>query len=264
MKEVGLRRLFVALGGAVLATLAYWALAQPAPPPIASLFPTGAIVYLEARDFASLLADWNASPEKTAWLGSSNYEAFSRSDLFLRLAQAQTEFAAAAGVPPDYALLTSVAGANSALALYNIGNLEFLYLTRVASARALDTTLWKGRGNYQTRRAGGVDYYVKRDPTGFRTVAFAYSGDTLILATTEDLIAGALELLNRQARPSIVSEKWFADAVQAAAPGANDLRLVYNMQRLTQTPHFRSYWAQRNVPALREFSSGVSDLERAN
>jgi hypothetical protein len=259
-----MKRFLVAFGGAVLGGIAYWALAQPAPPPIATLFPSGAVVYLEARDFASLLADWNGSAEKSAWLGSSNYEAFSRSDLFLRLAQAQTEFAGAAGVPPDYALLLSVAGTSSALALYNIGNLELLYVTHVGSARALDTALWKSRGSYQTRRAGGVDYYVKRDPTGFRTAAFAYSGDTLILATTEELIAGALELLARQSRPSVVSEKWYADAVQAAQPGANDLRLVYNMQRLVQTPHFRSYWTQRNVPDLREFSSGVSDLERSN
>src|SRR5580704_10659720 len=103
-----MRRMLAISGGAVLAA-AYWALAQPAPPPIASLFPAGALLYLEAKDFGSLLADWNGSAEKTAWLGSSNYEAFSRSHLFLRLGQAQSEFAAAAGVPPDYALLTSVA-----------------------------------------------------------------------------------------------------------------------------------------------------------
>ena len=256
------RRLLMTFGGVALAAVAYWALAQAVPPPMPSLFPAGALLYLEARDFGALLSDWNGSTEKSTWLGGSNYAVFSRSHLFLKLAQAQAEFAAAAGVPPDYALLTSVAGTNSGLAIYNIGDLEFLYVTHLASARAMDTALWKARGNYQTRRAGNVDYYVKQDAASHRNVAFAYTGDTLILATREDLIGGALELLARQPRPSVVSEKWFADSVQAAQPGSHDLRMVYNLERLVATPHFRSYWAQRNVSSLREFSAGLSDLER--
>ena len=256
------RRLLIISSGVALAAAAYWVMAQNAPPPMPSLFPAGALLYLEAKDFGGLLADWNGSTEKSAWLGGSNYQVFSRSHLFLKLAQAQTEFAAAAGVPPDYAMLSSVAGTNSGLAIYNIGDLEFLYVTHLASARTMDTALWKARGNYQTRRAGNVDYYVKQDPASHRYAGFAYTGDRLILATREDLIAGALELLAAQARPSVASEKWFADSVRAAQAGSQDVRMVYNLERLIATPHFRSYWAQRNVSALREFSSGLSDLER--
>ena len=72
-----LRRLwiFTALVPAAL----WWAFAQPAPPPFSSWCPPGAQVYLEAKDFSSLLAQWNASSEKTAWLASANYQVFSRS-----------------------------------------------------------------------------------------------------------------------------------------------------------------------------------------
>ena len=47
--------------------------------------PSGPQLYLEAKDFSSMLKDWNASPQETAWLESDNYEVFSRSRLFLRL-----------------------------------------------------------------------------------------------------------------------------------------------------------------------------------
>jgi hypothetical protein len=247
---------------ALLAGLLYWALAQPAPPALAALFPSGALLYLEAKDFSSLLADWDSSTEKSAWLQSANHARFSQSRLLLRLNDAQGEFAAAAGVPADYALTSSVAGGNSALAIYNIGDLQFLYITHVASARAMGTALWKARGNYQTRHAGGVDYYVREDAASHRLAAFAYTGDLLLLATKEDLIAGALEL-HSQAGPSLAGEPWFAGATSAAAPGANDLRLVYNVSRLRATPQFRSYWVQRNNSALAEFSAGLADLERA-
>jgi len=247
---------------AVLALATYWALAQPAPPGLANYFPTGPLLYLEARDFATLLADWNSSPEKQAWLTSANYQVFSRSHLFLRLGKAQTEFAVAAGIPPDFALLTSVAGTNSALGMYNIGSLEFLYVSRLESARALNTALWKARGTYQTRNVAGVEYYVKEDPQTRRLAAFAYTNGFLVLATKEELIAGALQLMTQPNPLSVAQEKWFADAIQAAPPGANDLRLVYNLERLLRTPQFRSYWAQRNATALGEFSSGLADLER--
>jgi hypothetical protein len=68
----------------------------------------------------------------------------------------------------------------------------------------------------------------------------------------------------RQARPSIATETWFADATRAAAPGSNDLRMVYNLERLTASPHFRSYWIERNAGALREFTGGLADLERTH
>ncbi|MGA3188174.1 MAG: hypothetical protein ABSF22_13800, partial [Bryobacteraceae bacterium] len=248
---------------AALAAMMFWALAQPAPPPIASLFPSGALLYLEAKDFGALLADWNGSAEKRDWLASSNYETFSRSTLFLKLADAQTQFASAAGVPPDYSLLASVAGSNSAVAMYDIGKLEFLYVTHVPSARAMNTALWKARGTYQTRHAGNADYFIKEDKTLHRVAAFAYTGDSLLLATKEDLIAGALQLMAREALPSVASEPWFTNSVQAAAPGPTDLRLIYNMTSLARTYQFRSYWVQANVPELRQFSAGLADLDRA-
>jgi len=244
-----------------VALAAYWGLAQTAPQPLTAIFPAGALLYVEVKNFSALLGDWNASAEKAAWMDSENYEAFSRSRLFLRLGDAQKEFAAAAGVPADYAMLETVAGAGAALAMYNIGDLHFLYATHLAPGRAMETALWKARGSYQTRRAGGVDYYVKIDAKTQRVAAFAYAGDLLLLATKEELIAGALELAARQARPGVASEKWFQEAT-AAAGAAGELRLVYNMDRLLETPHFRSYWVQRNSPALKEFSAGAADLDR--
>ena len=246
---------------AVLAAIVFWAHAQPSPQPMASIFPSGALLYLEAKDFSALLAAWNGSAEKHDWLAGSNYETFARSTLFLKLTDAQTEFAAAAGVPPDDALLSSVAGSNSAAAIYDIGKLQFLYVTHLASARVLNTSFWKTRGTYQTRRAGNANYFMKEDRASHRIAAFAYVGDTLLLATREDLIAGALQLMAREPLPSVASEPWFTEAAQAgAAPG--DLRLVYNMAALARAFQFRSYWVQSNVPDLRQFSAGLADLDR--
>ena len=69
--------------------------------PLDQMMPEGALLYIEARDFAGLLKDWNAAPERAAWTKSDDYRVFSNSRLFLRLGQASDQFAAAAGLPPD-------------------------------------------------------------------------------------------------------------------------------------------------------------------
>ena len=160
--------------GVVLATVG--ALLQtPAQAPrqtaITALLPAGATLVLQAKDFASLVGDWNTSAEKTKWLASPNYEAFARSRLFLQLKAAYDEFSTAAGVPPDMALVSDVAGAESALALYDIGKLEFLYVTRLPSAKAMENALWRTRGTYEPREAAGTPFHVRVDPASKRIVA---------------------------------------------------------------------------------------------
>jgi len=52
--------------------------------------------------------------------------------------------------------LTQVAGAQSALALYDIGKLEFLYITKLSSASSMQSTLWQTRAKFETRSVAGV------------------------------------------------------------------------------------------------------------
>ncbi|MGH9669574.1 MAG: hypothetical protein ACRD3A_05615 [Terriglobales bacterium] len=259
-----MRILRIACVAALLLGVAGWAFYQSAPPParpLAEIVPAGPLLYLEAKDFSAIVRDWNASPEKEVWLKSDNFAVFARSHLLLRLTDARDEFAAAAGFPPDMSLVEQVAGGESALALYDIGKLEFLYVTRLPSARAVENALWRARADYQPRSAAGSQYFVRVDPASRRTVAFAVSSDYLLLATREDLVAGALTLLAGQPGAAVASERWFDQSLRAAGP-AGDLRLVMDLDALIRTPHFRSYWIQRNVSDLRQYASAVSDLHR--
>ncbi len=262
--NTALRRVLGFFAGLLLlVTLAAFAQAPSAAPTLAGYLPGSPLLVLEATDFARLLAEWNGSPEKTLWLDSANYQGFSRSKLFLRLEEARREFATAAGLSPDMALVESVAGKESALAVYDIGSLQFLYVTRLASARALESALWQTRSSFEPRSAAGQPYYVRVDPRSRRVVAFAATDDFLLLATEEDLLAGALGLLAGQPGRAVTGEAWYHEAAQAAdAPG--QLRLMLNMEALNRTSHFRSYWIQRNVSELRQYRAAVSDIHRSS
>ena len=249
--------LAVALGG----WAAYQAAAPP-PQPLAKVMPPGALLYLEARDFGGLLGEWNASPQKAAWLKTDNYSVFSRSRLFLRLAEAQKQFAAAAGLPPDMKFATEVAGQQSALALYDIGKLEFVYVTRMPSARSMQTAIWQLRTRFEPRNAGGASFYVRTDPESKRVVGFGATDDYLVLGTREDLIAGAMALLSHQPGRTLADSGWYVKSVAAGPKQSGDLRMVLNLAEIAQTPQFRTYWIQQNITETRQYSAAIVDLYR--
>ena len=229
---------------------------------IARYLPLNALLVLESKDLGSLVGDWNTSIEKRLWLESDNYRVFSRSKLLLRLKEVQGEFGEAAGFAPEMSLVESIAGRESVLGLYDIGSIEFLYVTRLAHARAVENMLWDRRANFEQRVAAGQPFYTRTDPKSGRVVAFAATDDYLLLATAEDLIARALTLMSGPDGSSVVGESWYADSI-AAQQERGDLRLVLNLEALVRTSHFRSYWIQHNVAELSKYRSGVADVHRS-
>jgi hypothetical protein len=256
-RSIALVLLAAAFCGAALAAYRLLATDEPS---LARYAPPGALLYLEAKDFSRLVSDWSGSPEKAQWLTSANYEVFRRSRLLSRLKQASDQFTAAAGLPPDMNFVSQVAGSQSALALYDIGKLQFLYITKLDSAKAEQTALLQARAKFQTRSAAGVAFYYRQDAQSGREVAFATSNGYLLLATRGDLMAGALQLLAATANgASIEQEPWWSRSVGAARqPG--DLRMVLNLDKIVPSPYFRSYWIEQNITAMRAYSAAISDL----
>jgi hypothetical protein len=236
----------------------------PSTPKLATLMPGGAMLYLEAPDFGRLLRDWNGSQIKADWLRSGNFAAFSRTNLFAKLHDVYTEYGAAAGFLPDLPHLIEVAGSDSALALYDIHDVQFLYISRISQADLLKSQLWSARTKFQQRRAGGADFYLRTDAASKRTVAFAFVKDHLFLATRDDLVAQALELLAGGSNPSVASERWYRDTTAAATePNPSELRLVMNLESIAKSVYFRSYWIQRNASEVRQYAAGLADIGRA-
>ena len=241
--------------------------APAAPLSLTAYIPQDALLSIECPDFASLLHRWESSAESKAWQSSDQHSVFANSRLFQRLSDAQSAYAEAAGLPPDTALLNQVAGTQSVFAWYDIGNLEFLYISRMPLAQSAQTQLLQSRSSFQRRHAGNVDFYVRTVSTHpARTVAFAQvpgpSGDLLLLATREDLIANALVLIANGKGSSLQQEPWFSDASSALQQEKSSpaLHMVLNLDRIVPTPYFRSYWVQANITWMKQYRAAASDL----
>lgn len=251
--------------GLCISAIAAWSFFQAQAAPkrqLDQITPEGALLYIEAKDFSALLKDWNTSAEHAQWLKSDDYRVFSNSRLFLRLGQASDQFAAAAGIPPDMKFLTGAAGSESSVAVYDIGNLEFLYISRISSGNFLQSQLWQSRSKFQTRTAAGKPFFARKDEQSGRVVAFAVADDYLILGTREDLVAGALELISGSQGRNLGQEGWYKQTLAAASSTPGDLRMVMNLEKIAVTPHFRTYWVQQNITEMQSYASAISDLYR--
>ncbi len=264
------RRLALTAATLLLSGGVLWAGYQvmtPASPDLTTWAPQGSLLAIEAKDFSALLKDWSGSDQEHAWLTSDNYEGFSRSRLFARLGEAQQQFAQSAGLPPDMNFLNQIAGKESLFAWYDIGNLEFLYITHLPGNAAQQTRLFQGRSKFEGRQVGADTFYV-RSTNGTdgsnqtRTVAFAIHGDYLLLATREDLIANALLLMQGQGNLDLRDEHWYDAATAAASGPPGDLRMTINLAAIVPSPYFRSYWVQRNITDMKQYSASESDLYR--
>jgi hypothetical protein len=253
--------LWIAAGVLSLGTLAWVQVGQPPQRVIGSLMPAGPMIYLEAKDFHSLLDEWNRSGVKRAWLASANYRVFSNSNLLQKLQGLYQEYGAAAGFLPDLPGTLEIAGRESALGLYDLREQYFVYITRLDESQLAKSQLWRLRDKFTMREASGIAFYLRRDDASNRTVAFAFTNGWLVLATRDDLMANTLALIAGQTASSLAGETWYAGAL-ARAGNPSELRMALNIQALISDVRFRSYWIQRNISELRAFDAEISDVRR--
>jgi hypothetical protein len=233
--------------------------ATPKTRPLSELVPSGPLLYLEATQFSQLLADWANSPVKKAWLASDNAEVLSHSNLMIKLGDVYKEYADAAGFSPNTAAMQSMAGDASALSVYDLREVEFLYITRLPADRAIQSAIGKLQDHFEKRDAAGFPFFVSKRK---RTVAFAVANGYFILGTREDLVANCLTLIAGKSKNSVSADPWFAQAVSKARP-AGELRMVMNLEALVKSTYFRSYWVQRNVTAIKPFWTAIADIQRS-
>src|ERR1051325_7112616 len=89
---------------------------------LAGVMPKGALLYLQVRDLGLLMKTWVASPTHEAFYESASFKNFEKSNIYLKFQDRRKDFEAALGFGLDEARLAELAGGQSAVALYNIGN----------------------------------------------------------------------------------------------------------------------------------------------
>lgn len=228
-------------------------LATPAPPQAAAGFarfvPPGALAYAEVSDLGTLLARALESGPVKKLAETAAWEDFTVSKLYNKLSDRIAELEEATGFGLSLENLRAAAGSRSALALYDIGELRFVFISQLSMDRIAATALWNLREGFDERRTDdGRSYFVSEDEIGRVALAFAVSGDLFIVATDVPRFEQCLSLIAGGGE-SLIADQRFAEAF-AGLHGDPDLRLYLDHEAIAATPYFRGYWFYGNAADL--------------
>ena len=266
----GNRRRVSAVGIVLLGVVAAWGVLQGTgvraeeATRYAAAMPRGALVYLEARDLAGGLKAWLASPMRDRYYTSASYRSFTRSKLYLKLQGRLADLQKGFGVELTEARLAQFAGGPSAVAIYDPGKLELLFVTEVPREQAGVAALLAQTRNFQERRTPkGALYYAREVTTDggslTQQIAVAHAGGRLWLTTSAALLVDALDGVADGGLGASVAET----VRQAPDFRPHDVVIWIDQEKVSRNKYFNLYWIHRNAPDLAGIRSGLIDVEFA-
>jgi hypothetical protein len=250
----------------IAATIAAAAVTLAAAPPLtlqdspefAKSVPPDALVYLEVSDFSGRLQQFLQTEFAKKFPETRAFKDFTTTKLYNKLSDRIAELEQATGFGLSLERISELAGGRSAFALYDVGELKFVFLTRMPFEKAAATALWDLRSQFEERVVEGVNYYFKEDPDGRTALMFAIVGDTLIAGTDLQRFEASLKLL-KGGGDSLAASEAFSGALPPDFK-FNDAFLFLDQEKVAETPHFRSYWIYGNQEELRRINRAVINL----
>ena len=164
-------------------------------------FPRNALIYAQIADLPAVIKLWNESEFKETYTESENFLDFKNRHLGRKLASRWDEFNTATGFSIDLETVAKLANNQAAVAVYDIGKLEFVFIAPVSDELFAATKFFQNRDQFTAEtlsdgteiRRATVRADRGRQP---QELIFANVKNRFILATSEKLFAQTLNNIN--------------------------------------------------------------------
>ena len=232
---------------------------------LAADIPRGALLYAQFNDLPAFIKRWDGSKLKERYLSSTNFEQFQSRHLALKLIERWEEFNSALGFPVDALTLTESAENKAALAVYDIGRLEMVFVAPIGKEKLAATKFFQNTDQFEeTELPDGTVYYSRAvEADGGRReqkFAFAATHGRVVLATSEQLLLRTLSNINgKSKRDSLSDDPSFKTLTAEVAP--HILTVWMDQLKLNDDWYFKHYWVMRNIEQLKNIRASVLDLE---
>ncbi len=227
--------------------------------------PRGALVYAQASDLPGLLKLWDDSKLKERYLASTSYARFTNGHVALKLVARAGEFGDALGFTPDAQMLLEGAEKGAALAVYDIGRMELVFVAPVGEEKVMAARLFQNADDFEkTELKDGTAYY-SRDVEADRgrqkqKILFAYARGRFVLATEEKLMLRTLANVSGRSRADRLSDDpSFKTLSREVAPHLASVWV--DQTRLNADYYFKHYWTMSGASALKGIRAGLFDFE---
>lgn len=227
--------------------------------------PSGALVYVEINDLPAFVKLWEKSGLRRKYLGSDNFRELANRRLGRRLASRWQEFSKGLGSPVDLKFVSRVAEKRAAVAIYDVGKLDFVFIAPVSGLFLKTSILFANKDRFEEKVTGkGVSVLT----TAFYTdngrrrqkLLLTHTSGRLVLATTEGLLLRTIDNIRGRSRGRrLIDERSFK--VLASGRSKYPLNVWVDQSRLNRDYYFRRYWLYKGRDALRGIRSGIFSFE---
>lgn len=258
------RKIFLPILTLAVIALIVYAKSKPDKFSLAEDFPQGALIYAQTSDLPALVKLWNESGFKEKYLASQNYDEFKNRHLARKIESRWDEFNEATGFPVDLETVAALATDKAAIAVYDIGKLDFVFIAPISNEVFAATRFVQNSSNYaeQTLDDGTIIYRMKIEADSGRQkqeLIFTNVKNCLILATSEKLLAATLNNINGKSTQNNL----------AAAPEFSLLRdkiephaaTVWINQSALNDDYFKRYWLMSDISELKNYRAGIFDFD---
>lgn len=228
-------------------------------------FPREALVYVEISDLPAFIRLWNDSKFKEKYLASSNFTELKRRHLGLKLESRWEEFNEACGFAIDSETVSGLAQNKAAIALYDIGKLEFVFIAPVSDEIFAASRFVQNQANFEaeTLADGSVIYRKSLEADRGqqkRELIFTHAKGRFILATSEKLLAQTLNNIGggKALKNRLIDEPAFKALSEKTAP---QIATVWvNQAALNKDYYFKRYWLMSEIESLKNIRAGIFDF----
>jgi hypothetical protein len=233
--------------------------------PLAADLPRGALLYAQFSDLPALVKRWHESKLKERYLASTNFQQFQSRHLALKLVERWEEFNNALGFPLDSLAVGEAAENRAALAVYDIGRLEMVFIAPLGEEKLAATKFFQSMDQFQATELPDGTVYYSRDveaDRGRRQQKFAFASlrGRLVVATGEPLLLRTLANIGGTAKNDRLSDDT-AFKTLSAEVSPHFLTVWMNQTKLNDDWYFKHYWVMRNVEQLKDIRASMLDLE---
>src|SRR5437868_5787708 len=140
--------------------------------------PRGALLYAQFSDLPAFVKRWNESKLKEQYLASTNFQQFQSRHLALKLIERWSELNDGIGFPLDALMVGEAAEDRAALAVYDIGRLEMVFVAPISEEKLAATKFFQNTDQFEETELPDGTVYYSRDVDvegGRRQQKFAFA-----------------------------------------------------------------------------------------
>jgi len=233
---------------------------------LADDLPRGALVYAQFQNLPELIKQWEQSQLQERYLNSTSYQQLQHRHLAMKLISRWEEFNNALGFPLDLSTIGSSTDGAAAVAVYDIGRLDLLFVAPISDEKVALTQFFNNKDQFEEMETpDGTPYYshtVEADRGRQKQVlAFATVNGRFLLGTNEKLFLRAIANINKRAKnDSIADDPAFKTLSRKVTP--HFATIWVDQSKLNADYYFKHYWLMQNVAELKSIRAGIFDLEQ--